>query len=50
MTRDETTQGRNDSPNKANPLRPRAEMSGPYSMAWSYISFKFEKIMTDEET
>ena len=89
---DETTQGRNDSPNQSEPkIRPndpdrndpRPETPGLYSMAWpnqnysgvlfrsflwsidhlimssrgrdlivlwSYISFKYEKIMADEET
>ena len=36
------------SPQKAK--RPgRAETPGPYSMAWSYISFKYQKIMADKE-
>ena len=26
------------------PDRPRAETPGPYAMAWSYISFKYEKL------
>ena len=40
----------NQSVERPGPKRPRAETPGPYSMAWSYISFKYEKIMADEET